>query len=371
MIPKTTCTLHLINYADLNPWVLSHSILFHQIKNKNFSFVKRNYFIVSLAFTMKSLSKIIMELPMTRWNGMVLAILLSLATALVFYPVAAQNIQDATVWLNKGKEAFQKKDYVSAIAAYDQALNLDQYYTEGWKLRGDVMMELNRYAEAAESYDRAIAIDKTNADLFGKKGRAIYKLGNYQEALEILTRAVSLNPNSFQNKDFYGDVLAALNRFTEADNAYTGALKIDPKNNETWNKKGEVLAKMYRNEEAISAFNQSIQIYPDSAKVWNNIGGVHFAMGNLNKALTAFEKAIFLDESYIPQKYGDTISRLAKADSSKQNPKIEENVEIPVANISFEIPPSIFLLNYIMIIIGIIVITLLGAMGVMRKRTSK
>lgn len=69
----------------------------------------------------------------------------------------------------QGKDAFQKKDYVSAIAAYDQALLLDEYYTEGWKLRGDAMMELKRYAEAAESYDRAITIDKTNADLLGKK----------------------------------------------------------------------------------------------------------------------------------------------------------------------------------------------------------
>ncbi|MBP7034759.1 MAG: tetratricopeptide repeat protein, partial [Methanospirillum sp.] len=69
---------------------------------------------------------------------MVLAILLLMATTFVLCPVVpAQNIQDATVWINKGKDAFQKKDYVSAIAAYDQALLLDEYYTEGWKLRGD------------------------------------------------------------------------------------------------------------------------------------------------------------------------------------------------------------------------------------------
>ena len=331
--------------------------------------MKRNYFIESLTLTMESLSNITMESPMNRWNGMVLAIFLFLVTALIFSPVAAQNIQDATVWINKGKEAFQKKDYLGAIAAYDQALLIDQYYTEGWKLRGDALMELNRYAEAAESYDRAIAIDKTNADLFGKKGRAIYKLGNYQEALEIFTRAVSLNPNSFQNKDGYGDVLAALNRFTEADHAYTGALKIDPKNNATWNKKGEVLAKMYRNKEALAAFNQSIQIYPDSAEVWNNIGSVHFNMGNLNKALTAFEKAISLDKSYIPQKYGDTISRLTKADPSKQSPIIEEDTDIPVTNIPFTMPPAIFVLNYIMIGVGVIVIILLGVMTLMKKRS--
>ena len=83
--------------------------------------------------------------------------------------VSAESMQDATVWINKGKEAFDNKDYISAIAAYDQALLLDQYYTEGWKLRGDALMTLERYDEAAESYDRAIAIDKTNTDLLGKR----------------------------------------------------------------------------------------------------------------------------------------------------------------------------------------------------------
>ena len=121
---------------------------------------------------------------------------------------ALDNIQDATVWVNKGKEAYQNKDFTSAITAYDEALLRDEYYTEGWKLRGDALMELGKYEEAALSYERAISIDKNNPELLGRNGRALYQLGELEEALTLYTRAVSLNPNSFTNQDVYGDVIS-------------------------------------------------------------------------------------------------------------------------------------------------------------------
>ncbi|PWR76095.1 hypothetical protein DLD82_00945 [Methanospirillum stamsii] len=313
-----------------------------------------------------------MELPMTRHHRVIFILFLFCLFWVISGISFGDTIQDATVWINNGKEAFKNKDYVSAIAAYDQALLLDQFYTEGWKLRGDALLELQRYAEAADAYDRAIAIDKTNAELLGKKGRALFLLGNFQDAIDQYTRAVSLNPNLFQNQDGYGDVLTALNRFSEADYAYTNALKIQPVNNATWNKKGEVLAKMYRNKEAISAFNKSIEIYPESAEVWNSLGSVYFTMGNMQKALTAFEKAISLDESYIPQKYGDTLSRIAKDTQTGSN-RISESNETPeeVKSFSFTLPPAIYILNYVMIIIGVTAIIVITVLGFVRRRTEK
>lgn len=282
---------------------------------------------------------------------------------------SADSIQDATLWINKGKEAFLNADYNGAISAYDQALVLDKYYIEGWKLRGDALMEMKRYEEAADSYEHAIAIDKSNADLLGKKGRALYLLGKYQDAFDLYSKSVLLNPNLFQNQDGYGDVLSALNRFTEADQAYSYALKIEPNNNQTWNKKGEVLAKMFRNNEAVDAFNQSIQIYPDSAKVWNNLGSTYFSMGQMQEALKSFERAIALDESYIPQKYEDTLNRLAKDKQDIYIKPIEETAE-STPSTPFVLPPAIFVLNYFMIVLGICIIIILGLIQV-RKRKKK
>lgn len=296
----------------------------------------------------------------------VLLVCLYLMTWGVF---ALDNIQDATVWVNIGKEAYQKKDFASAIVAYDEALLRDEFYTEGWKLRGDALMELGKYEEAALSYERAITIDKNNPELLGRKGRALYLLGEYQEALALFTRAVSLNPNIFTNQDGYGDVLSALNRLTEADIAYTTALKIEPKNNETWNKKGEVLSRMFRNDEAVAAFNQSILLYPDSAEVWNNLGSVYFSMGQMQSALTAFEKAISLDENYIPKKYEDTLSLIAKDKSRISEPLPDAFSSIDeVSPFEIELPPGIFVLNYVMIITGVCAIFAIGIVQLMRKR---
>ncbi len=94
-------------------------------------------------------------------------------------------------------------------------------------------------------------------------------------------------------------------------------------------------------------------------------------MGNLNKALNAFEKAISLDESYIPQKYSDTLSRLANVNPQIRKATTNEEIEVPVVNTPFVVPPAIFVLNYIMIGVGIIAILLLGILGFIKKRPEK
>lgn len=286
----------------------------------------------------------------------------------VIFPVAAESIQDAAIWANKGKALAEIKDYQGAIGAYDQALQLDAYYAEAWKLRGDTLITLERYIEAADSYDRAIAIDKINAEIIGKKARTQYLLGRYRDSLETYDRAVSLNPNIFQNLDGKGDVLAALNRFSEADAAYDAALKLRPDSNSTWNKKGLSLARTFRNEEAADAFNRSIAIYPGSAEVWNNRGSVLFNLGRMQEALEAFEHAISLDQSYIPQKYEDTLSRLQadqQAQTGKPGPVSTQGV---TAALDLKIPPTIFIMNYLMIGLGLLAILMLGMIRVIHAR---
>jgi len=103
----------------------------------------------------------------------------------------------------------------------------------------------------------------------------------------------------------------------------------------------------------------------------DNLGSVHFTMGNMKNALNAFEKAISLDESYIPQKYSDTLNRLAKVNPEIRKATTHEEIEMPVMNAPFVIPPAIFVLNYLMIGIGIIAIIILGVMGVIKKRPVK
>ncbi|MDD1727955.1 MAG: tetratricopeptide repeat protein, partial [Methanospirillum sp.] len=209
---------------------------------------------------------------------------------------------------------------------------------------------------------------KTNADIVGKKGLALFLLGKYRDALDTYDRAVSLNPNVYQNLEGKADVLAALNRYSEADAMYDAALKIEPRSNATWNKKGVILARMFKNEEAAEAFNQSVIIYPGSAEVWNNMGSALFNQGKMKEALKAFEQAIALDDSYIPQKYGDTLSRLQQ-DKQAAAQETQENGSGPaVITPELKLPPPIFLINYLMVGVGILAILTLGIILVFKRR---
>lgn len=292
-----------------------------------------------------------------------------LLAGLAFHAVCAEGIQDAAIWGNKGKALINTNENAAALEAFDQALQLDPFYAEGWVLRGDVLVRLERYADAADSYDRALAIDKTNADIMGRKAKVLSYLGRNTEALDLYQRAISLNPNIFTNLDGLADVLASLNRFSEANEAYDTALKASPQNNATWNKKGLVLARMFLNREAVEAFNKSLQIYPDSAEVWNNMGGALFSQGKMKEALNAFENAIALDKRYIPQKYEDTLNILESNRDKRSGIAGTEEAVIPEVVSQFLLPPPIFILNYLMIGTGVILIITLGFARLVHGRT--
>lgn len=64
----------------------------------------------------------------------------------------------AETWFNQGKQQFAAKDFLGAIASFDQAIQLKPAYHEAWNNRGLALGNLGDYEGAIASYEKAIQI---------------------------------------------------------------------------------------------------------------------------------------------------------------------------------------------------------------------
>jgi tetratricopeptide (TPR) repeat protein len=106
-----------------------------------------------------------------------------------------KNPDDAGAYVNKGNVLFNLKEYEEALAAYEQATQVDNDNADIYIYKGDVLMKLQRYEEALINYEQAIQLKPNPADAFYKKGHALKRLGKLEEAQLAYETARQLRNN--------------------------------------------------------------------------------------------------------------------------------------------------------------------------------
>lgn len=148
---------------------------------------------------------------------------------------------DPIIHLSKGNALIKLKRYEEALAVYDQALRLDPNNAGACKNKGYTLFFLKRYEEALTTYEQAIRLDPTIADTYNGKGHTLKSLKRYEEALTVFEQALHLNPSSVLAVVAKGDILYALDRYEKALAAYNQALALEPENTSALRGRDEVL----------------------------------------------------------------------------------------------------------------------------------
>lgn len=123
-------------------------------------------------------------------------------------PKVYSNNPAAATLVQKGEQAFTRRDLETAITCYQQALELDpRSYTAALYL-GDVYFSQNRCDEAIEWFGRAVAINPEREVAYRYLGDAHAKLGHLTDAREAYIAAVIADPYQKTPRDM-------LTRFTQ------------------------------------------------------------------------------------------------------------------------------------------------------------
>lgn len=223
-------------------------------------------------------------------------------------------------WVDDGVNLYKSKRYREALAAYDEAIELDANYAWAYYNKGNALSGLQDYDEALTIYEHTIRLTPHDVLVWLYKAWTLTALGRYEEALAAYEQAIELDPNSALAYNGKGIALSNLHRYPEALAAYDEAMRLGHNDVFTWSNKGKVLIALGRYEEALAAYDEAIRLDPKSADYYYGKGLALSGLQHYSEALVAYEHAISLkpQDAKAYHEKGMILKRLGRTKEAQQ-----------------------------------------------------
>jgi serine/threonine protein kinase/tetratricopeptide (TPR) repeat protein len=202
---------------------------------------------------------------------------------------------DAETFMERGRAAYERKDYDQAITDFNQAIKLDPKFAKAFSNRGNAYMEKDQVDKALADYSRAIELDPKFAIAYNNRGNAYSKQKDYDRAIADYTQAIRFAPQLAQ--PFYNRGNAYLDKraYDKAIADYTEALRIEPGFLLALNNRGNAYRDSGDYKRAHENYSQALKLDPHFALALTNRGATHVAQEEYEAAVTAYTEAIELD----------------------------------------------------------------------------
>lgn len=159
---------------------------------------------------------------------------------------------------------------------------------------GKSLCDRGQVRDGASHFQQAIALDNKYTDAYNNLGNALSVLGVMPEAIACYWRALELQPDHATVLNNLGNTLARIGQTEEAVGCYRRALELRPDNAQMHNNLGNTLATLGRVREAIGHYERAIALRPDYAEVHGNLANALAACGRADEAFERFEQALTL-----------------------------------------------------------------------------
>ncbi len=145
---------------------------------------------------------------------------------------------DANAWFNLGQVCYEAANYQDAITALFKSLEIDAERGELHYLIGLCLAKMNhidrafakRRGCAIAAYQQALELNPNLIDAYHHLGSLLEQKGQIAEAETIYQKAIASNPNHFGSYLNLGNLLLAQDRVEEAIAYYQIALNLNPGN---------------------------------------------------------------------------------------------------------------------------------------------
>jgi len=167
----------------------------------------------------------------------------------------------AEEWFNLGDEKRESGDYRSAIADYDQAIQLKPDYADAYYNRGIAKSDLGDYQGAIIDYNQVIQLKPDYADAYYNRGNTKDDLGDKQGAIADYNQAIKIEPDFVYAYFVRGIAKKNLEDYQGAIADYTQAIKLKPDYADAFYFRGSAKDDLGAKQGAISDYNQAAQLY--------------------------------------------------------------------------------------------------------------
>ena len=153
----------------------------------------------------------------------------TLASCLILISTFAfsQSAKDLT---QKGRELYEKREFMEALLNLNKALEIDPNYAPAYFLRGNIKDNFDDRHGAMKDYNIAIEKNPKFGDAFYARGNVKMKLQDYYGAIADFTSCISLNENNVEAYFNRGKAKQYLQAYEDAINDCSKIIQIHPKN---------------------------------------------------------------------------------------------------------------------------------------------
>jgi protein O-GlcNAc transferase len=158
-----------------------------------------------------------------------------------------------------------------AIAAFDQSLAIDPFYTQALFNRGNAKRLLGDTEGSLGDYDATLAVDPYMADALNNRGIVLRSLGHLQEAIKSLEHCLDVAPKHHLALNNLGLTYQRLGENEQALKHYQMALQIQPMHVESNVNAGNLLQELGRFDAALNHYVPAYKRAPQLDLLLGNI----------------------------------------------------------------------------------------------------
>ncbi|GEP44016.1 tetratricopeptide repeat protein [Brevifollis gellanilyticus] len=141
----------------------------------------------------------------------------------------ADPLPDHTATLaKKAADAFGKRDWVAARAAYKEMLTVDDKNALAWANLGAVEQQAGRTKEAIECFEQSVKHNASVAQSWNALGLLYSERGDTYLAISMFTRAIHEDPLDARAHNYLAITLRALSWHTAAESELQRAIELNP-----------------------------------------------------------------------------------------------------------------------------------------------
>lgn len=196
--------------------------------------------------------------------------------------------------LRQAEENIDRRDYAAAIAAYQQASQIDPENPRIYSGIGYLQIQQANYQAAIAAYRQAIDLDPRNVPFRYGLAFSLVSSGSLQEATAVYQELIRMAPAEADAYLGLGGIFIQQEDYAGALETYEQLVTRDPRNSEAIEALGNLYVLQERYDDARDAYERSLQIRP-SGSAYQGLGEICQTEGDADCAYDAYSQAVAID----------------------------------------------------------------------------
>jgi len=201
----------------------------------------------------------------------------------------------AAFYVTQGEDAYLRGSAGEAIAAYQQALDMEPNQTALYMELARLLTYYGQPERGLEMARQALLRRPENAHAWALLGMTYDWLGLPNRAVVFCEKAVQLDPTLPEAYAYLAEAYVDAGQWYAANATIATALELDPTNVDVLRNQAYVLENQGNYSGAIAGYREALEIDATQVHLYLSIGRNAGALGNLLVARDAYEDAVSID----------------------------------------------------------------------------